>query len=162
MARVKDDFENAASLEDLQAGAALAKEWEEAADHVGRAIAKSKAPRDLLTEFGLWGVDVRPTLDLAMAAALAGDVPEAINKSGEVITVINNGGSSGSLRVAGLVFFGVAVLGVLGLWLMLRRQSGPSWARHSTPHWVDKSEKQGLLGRGKTKDSGKKKTSGKK
>ncbi|MEA2027214.1 MAG: hypothetical protein U9O18_11030, partial [Chloroflexota bacterium] len=91
------------------------------------------------TDFGLWGVDVDTPLQEAKAAALAGDVAGAINKSTAVISTISNGSSSGSLRLGGLVFFGVAVLGVLGLWVMLRRQAGPSWARQTTPHWVQKS-----------------------
>ena len=45
----------------------------------------------------------------------------------------------------------VAVLGVLGLWVMLRRQAGPSWARSTTPHWVEDDGKMRLLGRGKKK-----------
>jgi|GEM_PF-5177752 len=151
MVRIKDDFESATSLKELEVGAELASDWAQAADHVSRAITAADAPRDLLTDFGLWGVDVQPTLDEAMEAAIAGKVPEAISKSGEVISVINSGSSSGSLRLAGLVFFGVAVLGVMGLWVMLRRQSGPSWARSTTPHWVDKTKGQGLLGGGKKK-----------
>jgi hypothetical protein len=134
----------------------LAKEWAEAADYVARAIESANAPRDLLTDFGLWGVDVRPTLEAALAAAVAGEVQEAINKSGEVISVINSGSSSGQLRLAGLIFFGIAVLGVMGLWVILRRQSGPPWARSSTPHWVDKSDRKGLLGSGKPPVKGKK------
>ncbi|MEA2025759.1 MAG: hypothetical protein U9O18_03620, partial [Chloroflexota bacterium] len=38
LARIKDGFEGAQSLEDLQAGAELAEQWSEAADYVGRAI----------------------------------------------------------------------------------------------------------------------------
>jgi hypothetical protein len=154
--RIREDFEAARSLSDLEVGAALAKEWAEAADYVARAIESANAPRDLLTDFGLWGVDVRPTLEAALAAAVAGEVQEAINKSGEVISVINSGSSSGQLRLAGLIFFGIAVLGVMGLWVILRRQSGPPWARSSTPHWVDKSDRKGLLGSGKPPVKGKK------
>jgi hypothetical protein len=154
LARIKDDFEGATNLEELQAGAALAEEWAEAADYVRRAQEAAAAERGLLTDFGLWGVDVNPALEAAMAAALIGDVPEAISKSNEVISAINGGQSAGSLRLAGLVFFGVAVIGVLGLWVMLRRQSGPSWARSTKPHWVEGGDKnkRGLLGRGKKDD----------
>ncbi len=138
LARIRDDFESAQSLEDLQAGAELAEQWSEASDYVGRAIIAADEDRGLLTEFGLWGVDVDTPLQEAKDAALAGDVDGAINKSTQVISAINNGSSSGSLRLGGIVFFGIAVLGVLGLWVMLRRQSGPSWARQTTPHWVQK------------------------
>ncbi len=69
-----------------------------------------------------------------------------------MITTIQGGESAGSLRLAGIIFFGVAVIGVAGLWIMLRRQAGPSWARSTKPHWVDDGGKRGLLGRGKKKD----------
>ena len=155
---IKDDFEGAGSLEDLQAGAELAQAQSVAADWVQRAKARAAEDRDLLTDFGLWGVDVDAVVDEAVAAAVAGEVEVAVNKSTEAIHKLDGGASSGSLRLAGLVFFGVAVLGVLGLWVMLRRQAGPSWARSSTPHWMDEGSKRGLLGRGKPKDEGKDKS----
>jgi hypothetical protein len=65
---------------------------------------------------------------------------------------LNDAEPAGSLRLAGIIFFGVAVLGVLGLWVMLRRQAGPSWARSTKPHWVDDDDRGGLFGRRKKKD----------
>ena len=152
MSRIRDAFENAGSLEELEAGAALAEASRQAAAQVKNAMAKAAEPRDLLTEFGLWGVNIQPDLDEALAAAVAGDVDVAIKKSGLVISTLSNGASSGSLRLGGLIFFAIAVLGVLGLWVMLRRQAGPSWARSTKPHWIDKNDNQRLLGRGKDKD----------
>ncbi len=150
---IKTDFESAQSLADLQQGVELAQDQSEAADWVKRAKVQAAKDRDLLTDFGLWGVDIDAVVDEAVAAAIAGEVELAVNKSTEAISKLDGGASSGSLRLAGLVFFGVAVLGVLGLWVMLRRQAGPSWARSSTPHWMeDGSSKRGLLGRGKKKD----------
>jgi hypothetical protein len=139
--RIKADFESAQELIVLEAGAALAEDWAQAADHVRRADEAVKADRDLLTNFGLWGTDVDTPAAEAMAAAIDGRVDEAIQKSAEVISLINSGASGGGLRLAGLVFFGVAVLGVLGLWLMLRRDAGPSWARQTTPHWKKKDSR---------------------
>lgn len=136
--RVKADFESAQTLEQLEAGADLADQWSQAADWISRAEAASVEPRDLLTDFGLLGVDINTPLQEAKAAALAGEVSQAIKKSTEVVAVIESGSSSGSLRLAGIVFFGIAVLGVLGLWVILRRQSGPSWARQTRPHWIEK------------------------
>jgi hypothetical protein len=133
MDRIRDDFENAGSLDELRAGARLAEEWAEAANHVSNAITAAAKPRGLLAQFGLWGVNVQPTLDEALAAAIAGDVPTAINKSGEVISVINSGSSSGSLRLAGLVFFGVAVL---GLWYIFQRRAGPPAPGTGGPPWA--------------------------
>ena len=134
--RVRPLFEGAQTLDDLTAGAELAESWNLAAGNVRNAVDAVAAPRDLLTNLGLWGTDVQPTLDAAVEAAVAGDVAEALNKSAAAIETINGGASVGGLRLAGIVFFGVALLGVIGLWIVFRRQSGPSWARQTKPHWV--------------------------
>ena len=149
---IKDEFENAASLEEIEAGAALAGRWAQAADQVRLAIDAADRPRDMLTSFGLWGIDVDPLVEEAKAAAIAGEIDVALGLATDVIKTIDGGASAGSLRLAGIVFFGVAVIGVAGLWIILRRQAGPSWARSTKPHWVDKDGKRGLLGRGKKKD----------
>ena len=70
---------------------------------------------------------------------------------------VNGGAGTGSLRLAGIIFFGVAVIGVIGLWIMLRRQAGPSWARSTTPHWIEGGNSRGLLGRGRKDDDSQKK-----
>jgi len=150
--RIRNDFENAEDLEELQAGAKRAAEWAQAADNVRLAIDTAAEPRDMLTSFGLWGVNVDPLLEEAKEAVIAGEVGVALAKSTDVIKAIQGGSSAGSLRLAGIVFFGVAIIGVAGLWLMLRRQHGPPWARSTKPHWVDDGEKRRLLGRGKKKD----------
>ena len=150
--RIKDEFENAASLEEIEAGAALAGRWAQAANEVALAIDAAAKPRDMLTSFGLWGVDIDPLVEEAKAAVIAGEIDVALGNATDVIKKIEGGASAGSLRLAGIIFFGVAVIGVAGLWIMLRRQAGPSWARSTTPHWVDKDGKRGLLGRGKKKD----------
>jgi hypothetical protein len=152
LTRIREDFENAADLEELEAGAALAQQWAQAAGQVQLAIDTASEPRDMLTSFGLWGVNVDPLLTEAKEAAISGEPGLALSKAAEVIQTIKGGSSAGSLRLAGIIFLGVAVIGVAGLWVMLRRQAGPSWARSTTPHWVDGSEKRGLLGRGKKKD----------
>jgi len=146
--RIRPLFEGAQSLEDLEAGAELAESWNLAAGNVRSAVDKVAEPRDLLTNLGLWGTDVQPTLNAAVDAAVAGDVSEAINKSAAAIETINSGASVGGLRLAGLVFFGVALLGVAGLWIVFRRQSGPSWARQTKPHWM-KNDDRPRLGSGK-------------
>ena len=151
LGRIQGEFENAPDLAALQAGADLAASWKQAADQVRVAIDIAAEPRDMLTSFGLWGVNVEPLLAEAKEAAIAGNVGVALGKSAEAINTIQGGSSAGSLRLAGIVFFGVAVIGVAGLWLMLRAQAGPSWARSTKPHWVD-GDKRKLLGRGKKKD----------
>jgi hypothetical protein len=158
LASIKADFENAQSLLDLRNGASFAQTQVQAASLVREAKQKAALPRDLLTDFGLWGVDVDAIVDEALAAAVAADLQQAIDKSVDAISKIDGGSSAGSLRLAGLVFFGVAVLGVLGLWVMLRRQAGPSWARSTTPHWIEDGNKRGLLGRGRNSDDGDKKS----
>jgi hypothetical protein len=158
LASIKADFENAQSLLELRNGASFAQTQVQAASLVREAKQKAALPRDLLTDFGLWGVDVDAIVDEALAAAVAADLQQAIDKSVDAISKIDGGSSAGSLRLAGLVFFGVAVLGVLGLWVMLRRQAGPSWARSTTPHWIEDGNKRGLLGRGRNSDDGDKKS----
>ena len=147
----REPFESAATLDDLEDGAKGAEEWAQAADQVALAIETAAKPRDMLTTFGLWGVDIEPMVEEAKQAAIEGLIPVALGRSADVISAINNGASTGSLRLAGIIFFGVAVVGVAGLWLILRRQAGPSWARSSTPHWVEDGGKRRLLGRGKKK-----------
>jgi hypothetical protein len=148
----REGFQAAASLEDLQDGAKLASEWAQAAGQVRRAIEKADEPRDMLTSFGLWGVEIEPMVEEAKQAAIVGDIPVALGRSSDVISIISNGAGTGSLRLAGIIFFGVAVIGVAGLWIMLRRQAGPSWARSTKPHWVDDGGSRRLLGRGRKKD----------
>jgi hypothetical protein len=135
--RARPEFENADSLEALEAGALKASRWLQVADIINRAELAAAADRDLLTDFGLWGVDVETPLEAARDAGLAGDVETAINQSREVIRLVEGGSSAGQLRLGGIVFFGIAILGVLGLWVILRRQSGPSWARQRKPHWLE-------------------------
>ena len=152
ISRVKPLFEGAVSLDDLESGAELAESWNLAAGNVRNAVDAADAPRDLLSQLGLFGTDVTPTLNAAVEAAVAGDVAEALNKSAAVIDTIQGGSSVGGLRLAGIVFFAVALLGVIGLWVVFRREAGPPWARQSRPHWA-KSDRprigSGRLGNGK-------------
>jgi hypothetical protein len=134
--RVKPLFEGAQTLADLEAGAELAESWNLAAGNVRNAVDAVAAPRDLMTNLGLWGTDVQPSVNAAIDAAVAGDVSQALSWSAAVIETINNGSSVGGLRLAGVVFFGVALAGIIGMWLVFRRQAGPRWARQTKPHWI--------------------------
>ena len=144
---MKTQFESAASLADLKAGADLAVGWNSAADQVQLAVDKAKAPRDLLTELGMLGTDVQPDVDAAIDAAVAGEVEVALEKAATVIDTINGASSVGGLRVAGIVFFSVALAGIIGMWIVFRRQRGPSWARQTKPHWLKGDRRR--LGGGK-------------
>jgi hypothetical protein len=149
--RSQQDFEAATTLDELKAGASRAENWNLAADRVAEAQVAIDRPRDLMAEFGLWGVDLQPPLREAVQAAIDGDLTLALNRAATVIETANGASSGGALRLAGIVFLGVAILGVLGLWLILRREAGPPWARSTKPHWVDdKKDGPRLLGRGKT------------
>lgn len=130
--RIKDDFESAVSLEQLDAGAALAEQRAQAANAVAAAFARNSEPRDLLENLGLWGTDLQPMLDAVVEAAIAGDVAEAFNKSAEVVDVLNGASASGSLRLAGV---GI-VLAVLGLSYIFRRQAGPPRSGTGGPPWA--------------------------
>jgi hypothetical protein len=155
--RVKPLFEGAQTLADLEAGAELAESWNLAAGNVRNAVDAVAAPRDLMTNLGLWGTDVQPSVDAAVEAAVAGDVSQALNWSAVVIETINNGSSVGGLRLAGVVFFGVALAGIVGMWLVFRRQAGPRWARQTKPHWIASDRPRLGSGRiGSGADKGKK------
>ncbi len=151
--RAQQDFEQAATEADLKAGAERANNWNIAADRVAEAQAAIVRPRDLLADLGLWGTDLQPILDQAIEAAVDGDSQKAFTQAAIVINAVNSASSDGGLRLAGVIFLGVAIVGVLGLWLMLRREAGPPWARQTKPHWVDDKKDRRLLGRGKKKDS---------
>ena len=154
MGRTRDRFEAAQSLEDLQVGAELAAGWANAASWVNDAINEVNKPRSLLTDIGLWGENLQPEVDVAVQLAIEGRVEEAIETANKTISTLKGAEGAGSLRLAGIVFFGVAVLGVLGLWVMLRRQAGPSWARSTKPHWVEDEKQGGLFGRRKKQEKG--------
>jgi hypothetical protein len=121
-----------------------------AAANVQQAVVKAAEPRDLLTQLGMLGTDVQPNLDAAIEAAVAGDVDVALNLAASVIDTVNGGSSVGGLRVAGIVFFAVALAGIIGMFIVFRRQAGPSWARQTKPHWV-KGERR-RLGGGKKRE----------
>ncbi len=145
LGRVRLQFESAQTLDDLNAGADLAADWNVAAGNVNEAITRMNAPRDLLTDLGLMGTNVQPNLDAAMTAAIAGEADEAMNQAAVVINTIKGGASVGGLRIAGVVFFAVAIAGIIGMWIVFNRQRGPSWARQTKPHWL-KGQDQKQLG----------------
>jgi hypothetical protein len=149
LTQVRPRFESAASLADLQAGAELAQDWNVAASKVQEGVQAVARPRDPLMLLGLLGTDVDPILAAALEAAVEGDVPEALDKAAEVITTIDESGSVGGLRLAGIVFFAVALAGIIGMWIIFRRQSGPPWARQTRPHWIKDERRR--LGPGKKK-----------
>jgi hypothetical protein len=129
-------FEGATTIADLEAGAQLAADWNTAAVSVGAAIAATKQPLDLLGSLGMMGTDVGPELQKAKDAAIDGNVKDAINAAAVVNATYHNAPSVGGLRLAGIIFFFVAIVGVAGLWFLLRREAGPPWARQRKPHWL--------------------------
>jgi hypothetical protein len=136
LSSIREKFQTATTLDELEGGAQLAEDWAAAAERVAVAIAAANAPRDLMTDIGLVGTDINPQVEAAIAAAKAGDVSEATRQAVGVIKAINDAASSGGLRLIGLVFLGVAILGVLGLFVIFRRDSGPPWAKNGKPPWA--------------------------
>jgi hypothetical protein len=134
--RTHADFEAAATLDDLNKGADKAANWNAAADKVQQAMAANAQPHDLLASLGLMGTDLQPGIDRAMSAAVAGQAEDAIREAAAVLDTINGATSVGGLRIAGLVFFAVAIAGIIGMWIVFNRQRGPSWARQTKPHWL--------------------------
>jgi hypothetical protein len=134
--RTHADFEAAATLDDLNAGADKAVNWNAAADKVNQAIAAKDQPHDLLANLGLMGTDLGPGIKRAMSAAVAGQADEAIREAAAVLDTVNGATSVGGLRIAGVVFFAVALAGIIGMWIVFNRQRGPSWARQTKPHWL--------------------------
>jgi hypothetical protein len=148
--KVRPQFEQAATLADLQAGADLAQNWNIAAGAVADAVKNSQAPLDLLGSLGMAGTDVTPTVERAIEAVVAGNVADANSLAATVNNTMHNASSVGGLRLAGVIFFVVAIVGIGGLWFLLRREAGPPWARQRKPHWL--KEDKPKLGSGKDKD----------
>ena len=136
LSSIREQFQTATTLDQLVAGAQLADDWAAAASRVAVAIEAANAPRDLMTQIGLFGSDLDPQVAAALAAAKAGEVEEATRQAVGVIDAVNNGSSSGGLRLIGLIFLGVAIMGVLGLLVIFRRDSGPPWAKNTKPPWA--------------------------
>jgi hypothetical protein len=84
----------------------------------------------------MMGTDVGPELQRAKDAAIDGNVQDAINAAAVVNATYHNASSVGGLRLAGIIFFFVAIVGVAGLWFLMRREAGPPWARQRKPHWL--------------------------
>lgn len=148
-------FEGAATMADLEAGAQLAEDWNNAAVSVRDALDASQRPLDLLGSLGMWGTDVSPLVQQAKDAAIDGKVEEAVNAAAAVNATFRNASSVGGLRLAGLIFFVVAIVGVAGLWFLLRREAGPPWARQRKPHWLkDQNDPKGGGKGGDRNDSG--------
>jgi hypothetical protein len=96
------------------------------------------------------GTDLTPIRDEAIAAAKDGDVALATQKAQQIVDAINEGSRNGGLRLAGIVFLIVAIIGVLGLWWLFRRNQGPPWARNRRPPWAQKPAGTKLLGKRST------------
>jgi hypothetical protein len=151
--RAAATFATATTLEDLEAGADLAEDWATAADRVADAIAVADADRDMMTSFGMFGTDLKPLKDAAIAAAQAGDVAKATQDARAIVDALNEGSRNGGLRLAGIVFLIVAVIGVLGLWWVFRRNQGPPWARNTRPPWAPKASGKKPWGRSKSAET---------
>ena len=144
LARARAGFEGATSLSDLESGADLAEDWATASRRVADAIAVTEADRDMMTTFGMFGTDLAPLTAQAVAAAQEGDVALATQRAQALVDAINEGSRNGGLRLAGIVFLIVAVIGVLGLWWLFRRNQGPPWARNTRPPWAEKPSKRAI------------------
>ena len=107
------------------------------------ALDAQQRPLDLLGSLGMMGTDVSPLIQQAKDAAIDGKVDEAVNASAAVNHTLNNASSVGGLRLAGMIFFVVAIIGVAGLWFLLRREAGPPWARQRKPHWLKDQNSKG-------------------
>jgi hypothetical protein len=143
-ARTREAFESAVTLDDIAAGADLAEDWATASGRVADAIAVTERERDMMTTFGMIGTDLGPLREQAIEAARNGDVTVATQRAQALVDAINDGSRNGGLRLAGIVFLIVAIIGVLGLWWLFRRNQGPPWARNSRPPWAEKPNKKAL------------------
>ena len=143
-ARTRESFEGAVTLDEITAGADLAEDWATASGRVADAIAVTERERDMMTTFGMIGTDLAPLREQAIQAARDGDVTLATQRAQALVDAINDGSRNGGLRLAGIVFLIVAIIGVLGLWWLFRRNQGPPWARNSRPPWAEKPNKKAL------------------
>lgn len=136
LAAQKAPFEAASSVVELEAGRVVAERQAQAVEYVADALQRKNDPRDLLTQVGLLGTDLNEVTDSALQAARDGDVPAATSYAAQLNKALTEASRSGGLRLSGLVFLGVALLGVIGLWVVLRRERKPPWARTSKPPWA--------------------------
>ena len=77
---------------------------------------------------------------------------ENAHKIGPIVDALSEGSRNGGLRLAGIVFLIVAVIGVLGLWWVFRRNQGPPWARNTRPPWAPKGSSKKPWSRSKPTD----------
>lgn len=129
-------FEAAVSLEDLEAGRVVAERQQQAVVYVTDALARKDDARDLLTQLGLLGSDLEEQTEAALEAAREGDVEAALEAASVLNSAISDATRAGGLRLAGLVFVGVALVGVIGLWAARHRERKPPWARTGKPPWA--------------------------
>ena len=114
--RVKPLFEGAATLADLEAGAELAESWNIAAGNVRNAVDAPQRPATCSASWACWARTCSRRWMPPWRRPWPAMSAEALNKAAAVIDTINSGSSVGGLRLAGIVFFGVALVGIIGLW----------------------------------------------
>jgi hypothetical protein len=119
---VKDLFESATTLDELQQAAQRAADQERAAEAVARAKASLAAPQDVLVQVGLLGTDLGPTLSAGVEAVRQADLATAQDKADQVRATLADAGGQGMIRLA----IAVVLLFAMGLILVLtvRRRSG--------------------------------------
>lgn len=139
--RTRQAFEGATSPADIEAGRDLAADWALSATRVRDALAQVNGPSDLMTDIGLMGTDLTPLKVAAVEAAKTGDVALATDRAVILVSAYTDGARSGGLRLAGLAFLAVAIVGVAGLWWLFRRNQGPPWARQGRPPWARETSK---------------------
>ncbi|CAN5811456.1 hypothetical protein BH23CHL8_BH23CHL8_14110 [soil metagenome] len=149
--RTREAFEGATASAELESGADLAEDWALAATRVGDALAQVSGPTDLMTDIGLYGTDLEPLREAAIAAARSGDVALATDRAVILVSTYSDGTRGGGLRLAGLAFVVVAIVGLVGLWWLFRRNQGPPWARQGRPPWAREPSKSPLKRKPRTR-----------
>lgn len=120
---VKELFESAQTVVDLQDAERRALDQEAAATAVSAAQDALAAPRDLFAQIGLLGTDLAPDLAAGVAAVQAADLIAAEAKASLIALTLGDADEQGMLRVALLL---AALLLLIGLLLVTRhlRRSG--------------------------------------
>ncbi|MCI0582825.1 MAG: hypothetical protein L0227_08015 [Chloroflexi bacterium] len=123
---VAEMWQDATTLEDLEAAAELAAAQAEAAAAVAAAESRYAAPRDLLGQIGLLGTDLGPNLERGIAAVAAADLGAAQAESAHIAAVLDAANQDGTVRVAVTIVALIVLL--IAVFLIRRRRARRSAA----------------------------------
>ena len=116
-------FEQAKTVDDLKAAAALAADQASAAGAIAATGARIAAPRDTLAQVGLAGTDLDTPLAAALNAAKAGDTATAQADVASVNGLLDGAAEQGIIRIGLGVIVALVLLVAVAFVVLRRRQA---------------------------------------